>query len=376
MENSISPKPADKMQNAEPAAKTESSMKKNKFSLRLFLKLIAISILLISASQLYLFDSKNNGFGEKNFISRMNPFAKNESKSQLSADEVASIVKSLAPIGTQILIKDVTMESGLYKMSIAVTGQNGSQNFTGFLTLDGKQFFPQVINVADAQKQVKETDSKNVAPQNQDISKSDKPQVELFVMSHCPYGTQIEKGILPVSDLLKDKIDFSVKFVDYAMHGEKEIKEEMSQYCIQKEQPDKYKDYLKCFLEEGNSDNCLKGAKISASKLSSCVSSTDKEYKITENFNNKSSWVGGNFPPFGVHKAENEKYGVQGSPTLVINGVVSRSGRDSKSLLSAVCSAFTNKPSECNQELSSLTPPAGFGYDAHTKENSAASCGN
>jgi hypothetical protein len=33
------------------------------------------------------------------------------------------------------------------------------------------------------------------------------------------------------------------------MHDKKEIDENNKQYCIQKEQNDKYSDYLKCFLE-------------------------------------------------------------------------------------------------------------------------------
>ncbi|MBU3941884.1 MAG: hypothetical protein KKF74_03150, partial [Nanoarchaeota archaeon] len=49
------------------------------------------------------------------------------------------------------------------------------------------------------------------------MPKKDKPEVELFVMSHCPYGTQIEKGMLPVARLLGDKIDFNIRFCSYAM---------------------------------------------------------------------------------------------------------------------------------------------------------------
>ena len=30
------------------------------------------------------------------------------------------------------------------------------------------------------------------------MGKLEKPIVEAFVMSHCPFGTQIEKGMLPV----------------------------------------------------------------------------------------------------------------------------------------------------------------------------------
>ncbi len=41
-------------------------------------------------------------------------------------------------------------------------------------------------------------------------------------MSYCPYGTQAEKGILPVVALLGDKIDFKLRTVHYVLHGDKE----------------------------------------------------------------------------------------------------------------------------------------------------------
>ena len=36
--------------------------------------------------------------------------------------------------------------------------------------------------------------------------------------------------------MLKDKIDFELKFVYYAMHGEEEIDEQLRQHCIETEQ--------------------------------------------------------------------------------------------------------------------------------------------
>ena len=209
------------------------------------------------------------------------------------------------------------------------------------------------------------------------MAKLEKPTVELFVMSHCPYGTQIEKGMLPVVDLLGSKIDFTVKFVDYAMHGEKEIQEEMNQYCIETKFSDKYVAYLKCFLKEGNSAQCVTDTGIDKAALDTCISSTDTQYKITEKFNDKSAWNGGSFPPFDIYKADNEKYGVQGSPTLVINGVTAESGRSPSSLLSAVCTGFKTKPSECSTTLSTDTPSSGFGFDttASAPASAGAGCG-
>lgn len=359
---------------ASPAVTAE---KKKGFSFKLFFKLIVISILVFSAIQVYSFDSskENSGAGLGNIIKSVMP-GNITNDASLSNSDIEGIIKSLVPKGTSIAIKEVAKEAGLYKLSISISGPNGSQDITGFLTVDGKKFFPQVIDVAEAQKQVAAADNTDSAPaQPKEIAKTNKPKVELFVMSHCPYGTQIEKGILPVTELLGSKIDFSIKFVDYAMHGQKEVYEQLNQYCIQKEQTAKYNSYLKCFLKDGNSEACLKSTGINDVKLKACASAADKEFKITEKFNDKSTWSNGQFAPFDIFKAENDQYGVQGSPTLVINGAVASSGRDSKSLLTAICSAFTEQPSECTKEISSAQPAPGFGFDA-SGSGASASCGN
>ena len=209
------------------------------------------------------------------------------------------------------------------------------------------------------------------------VPKSNKPKVELFVMSHCPYGTQIEKGIIPVVDTLGDKINFEVKFVNYAMHGEKEVTEQLNQYCIQKTMPDKFLDYLKCFLEAGDGTGCMNGLGITENSINDCKQKTDAEFKIAELMNDpsKSQWKG-QFPPFNVHDAENKKYGVGGSPTLIINEKSLNTGRDAVSLLKAICNAFTSKPKECNTDLSSHGSPApGFGFQANNAPSTAAGCG-
>jgi len=205
------------------------------------------------------------------------------------------------------------------------------------------------------------------------MPKKDKPEVEMFVMSHCPYGTQIEKGMLPVARLLGDKIDFNIRFCSYAMHGKKELDEQTLQYCIQKEYNDKYMDYLACFLKDEKTDDCLKEVGLDG-KLDSCITETDAEFKITEKFNDESTWSGGRFPLFDVDKELNEKYGITGSPGLVINGVTAKSGRDPASLLNAICTGFKNKPAECNEKLSSANPSPGFGFSEESSTSTGGQC--
>ncbi len=194
-------------------------------------------------------------------------------------------------------------------------------------------------------------------------------------MSYCPYGTQIEKGMLPVLEALGDKIDFELKFCDYAMHGEKELTENLLQYCIQKEQNDKLDDYLNCFLADGDSATCLNTAGINKSKINSCVTKADKEYKVSDNYKNKVGWQG-SYPSFDVNKIDNEKYSVGGSPTLIINGKEISSNRDPAGLLTTICGAFETPPQECQTVLSSASPSPGFGFNTTSDNNAAADCGN
>jgi len=273
----------------------------------------------------------------------------------------------------------VEYNAGLYKMDITLEGE--TTPIESYMTKDGKIFLPQGMDIVKMTAEVNGTDTgaadtgEAASQPVTEAPKSDKPAVELFVMSHCPYGTQIEKGILPVVEALGSKIDFKIKFVDYAMHDKKELDEQTRQYCINKEQGGKFLPYLKCFLKAGDSSACLKEQTVDEKKLAACVTATDKEFKITELYNKKDSW-GSSFPPFNIYKADNDKYGVQGSPTLIINGKEISSGRDAASLSKAICGAFTDgkAPAECSNAFASAQPTPGFGEGTTAGSATAAEC--
>ena len=313
-------------------------------------KIIAISLVLIALGVgAYFYTSKGN-FG---------------SAAQLEAVRVKAekfINDNLVAPGTNAKIKSIAEESGVYKIYVSV----GNQEIVSYLSKDGKSLFPQVISM--------ETPSAaDSATAGQEAPKTDKPEVELFVMSYCPYGLQAEKGILPVVDLLGSKIDWQLKFVDYVMHGDKEIDENLRQYCIQKNAPSKFNAYLECFTKQDNASACLTSTKIDSSALAACVSQTDAQFKIKAKAADNSQWQN-SYPPFDVNKDDNVKYGVSGSPILVINGITVQTARDPQSLLNLVCSAFTNPPSECQQKLSGDAPSPGFGEGTSTA--ASAQCGN
>lgn len=271
--------------------------------------------------------------------------------------------------GAKVEVTVGTKNSGLYDLSIKI---DGAKAINSRMSIDGADFYPSVINVADFMKKNSPANSAKpsaaVAPVNSAVTKSFKPTVDLFVMSYCPYGTQALKGIIPAIEALGNKVDFKVKFVNYIMHGEKETAENLNQYCINQNQPDKFLPYLKCFLASADSAACLASNKIDTAKLSACTAETDLKFKIRSGSNS-----GGNYPAFNIHKDDNVKYGVQGSPTLIINGKESNAGRDSASYLAAICAAFVNQPAGCQAKLATTSPAPGFGT-ATTQTAVAADC--
>jgi glutaredoxin len=246
--------------------------------------------------------------------------------------------------GPNASLISVTEESGLYKIHILI----GQDEYDSFISKDGQILFKQAVYMEESDT-VDTGNTSTAVPTT--VPKSDRPDVKIFVMSYCPYGLQAEKMMLPVYDLLKDKIDIGIYFVDYAMHGDKELDENLRQYCIESENQSQYFDYLRCFVQGGNSSICLTETGINLQNLASCISTTAATYNISA----------ANYPAFNVQKDLNDLYGVTGSPTIIINGVkISISPRSPENFKQAVCSAFNSSPEECSQTLSTTAPSAGF----------------
>ena len=277
---------------------------------------------------------------------------------QDAADKAVTYINTnLLQAGTSATLKDVEDSGNLYNVKLDI----GGRDYDSYITKDGSLLFPSAV---DLEAEV-ETPSEPTQPAEQtpETQKSDKPEVQLFVMSHCPFGTQAEKGMIPVVELLGDKIDFELKFVNYAMHAEKEVMEQLNQHCIKTEESDKLIPYLKCFLKEGDGEGCLTETGIDEAKLEACTEKVDAEFKITESLEDESTWSGGRFPPFLINDAECKEYGVRGSPSLVINDKVVSSARSPAAYLATICGAFNEAPEECEEELSTANPSSGFGYE-------------
>lgn len=116
------------------------------------------------------------------------------------------------------------------------------------------------------------------------MTKSDKPLLEAFVVSRCPFGLQMQRIMASMNDQSRDVENYlKVRYIGSVtnntittMHGKEEAQEDLRQICIREEHPGKYWDYVACYMKQGNTGDCLKNAYIDQSMLNSCMNETSR----------------------------------------------------------------------------------------------------
>jgi thioredoxin 1 len=188
-----------------------------------------------------------------------------------------------------------------------------------------------------------------------DLKKLEKPMMEAFVVSYCPFGLQMQRVLSGIVDQIPAlsqniKVRYIVKMADgnvSSMHGQKESDENLRQICLREEQPAKYWPYISCFPESGNSSQCLKTAKIDEVKLNSCLADDKRVLKYAR-------------IDFNI----TQQFDITGSPTLLMNDeIVSESdfgGRTEQAVKNLLCCGFSTEPDFCSINLSTEKEKAGF----------------
>jgi thioredoxin 1 len=184
------------------------------------------------------------------------------------------------------------------------------------------------------------------------MTKSDQPLLVAYVVSHCPFGLQMQRIMANLTDSIPEAAKYmEVRYIGSAfdngtitsMHGKEEAAENLGQICIREEQPNKYWDYVKCYMKEGKSGECLKSASIDVAKMNSCTNDTTRGVAYARK-------------DFDVAK----NYSITGSPTLMMNGkIVSESdfgtnttnSRSPEAIKELLCCGFKTQPYFCKEQL-------------------------
>ena len=266
---------------------------------------------------------------------------------QDAGERVEGIVNKYFMQGKNAAIsKETVEESGLYKVNLKI-GES-VQDF--YLTRDGSRLiFPNgIIDIAKFEESTKKDLTKKETP------KREKPLVELYVMSLCPYGVKAEKEILPVMNSFKAKADFKIKYIVAvkgdtlndvsSLHGADEVKENLRQAAIMKYYPDKFSTYI----DKINKNFCL----ISCGEIKVDEYWKKAALELRMDAKKIESFVSGQegFNLLKQDAADSKNNMVEGSPTLLINGVKSDSiFLGAKEMQEAICSAFSVSPDECQK---------------------------
>lgn len=159
-------------------------------------------------------------------------------------------------------------------------------------------------------------------------NRSPKPVMDLYVMSHCPFGIRAEDIILGFIGNFDSHVKLHVRYIvskqgtnGYtSLHGPTELDEDLHQIAIQKLFDSKFFTYLACYNTSLNRDKCLNQAGIDKKAVDAFVSSGQAQAILNKDFN------------------MTEDLGIVASPTLYINSKRYDGAMQPGHLIRAVCS--------------------------------------
>jgi hypothetical protein len=258
-------------------------------------------------------------------------------------------------------------ESGLYKVTINLQGKD----IVAYATLDGKFLYPERINMDKETAQGAEKNSSTSKKTCATIKKSDKPLMDVFVVSSCPFGLQTQRVLAEIWKNTPSLLDsVKVRYIGsisngkiISMHGDKEAQENLKQICIREEQPSKYWNYISCYIKKGDSNGCLNVAKIDAGKLNKCETDSSRGLKYAKE-------------DFDLQ----DKYKVSGSPTLILNGErvneFDFGGRTAEAEKTLLCCGFNSSPDSCSKKLTTDSAATGLSgeYSSKTAGSGGGGC--
>ncbi len=194
---------------------------------------------------------------------------------------------------------------------------------------------------------------------------SDRAKVEFFIMSQCPFGTQVEAGIAPVLKKIGGDVDFTLDFIGKiqgdkltSLHKEPEVKGDMVQICAVKHAPDNYRymDMIECMNKNyraipGNWKECADSTGMPVEKIRECYEGGEGKELLKASFK----------------KAQAKR--ASGSPTIYIGGQLYRGGRTEKAFTRAICNAYSkDKPKLCGDIPPPVKVPITVLSDARCKD--------
>lgn len=184
--------------------------------------------------------------------------------------------------------------------------------------------------------------------------KSDKVQIQLFIMSQCPYAIEFINQIIPFLEQTAEFAEFSLEFLGteeegsfLSLHGEPEVLADIAEICVQKHAgPGAVSmKVIQCMGQDvaampGNWKTCAAGlGQTVIEAIDKCQSGEEGKRLLRDSM------------------ALGNSIGVEGSPTLYINGQQYSGPRSLEKILRFTCSVSVANPiPRTCAELPALAP--------------------
>ena len=216
-------------------------------------------------------------------------------------------------------LKEVSLERGMYKIDLSVTGTTGlTQEFTSYVTKDGQLLFPSAIELADFESTLEETEEEEeviIVEERVEVDYSNDPfigpedaQVTIVEFSdfECPFCSRAYETVYEIKEAYEGQVKIVFKNFPLSFHANAQKAAEASEcaydqgkfwemHDIMFENQDALSvDDLKSYAEELGLDT---------EAFNECLDSGAKETAVSEDF-----------------EAGNE-VGVTGTPAFFINGI-------------------------------------------------------
>ncbi|MGC9310645.1 MAG: DsbA family protein [Candidatus Aenigmatarchaeota archaeon] len=296
---------------------------------------------------------------------------------QNAVDFIANPDNMLVPEESEVKLVNVTSvgDTGMYQIVISI-GYGGSENtYESYISRDAELLCPTGIltgeyaaQIAERMEVEEEMAQMTAEEKCAEMTKTDSPVLEAYVVSMCPYGLQMQRIMAEIVKKAPEAANYlKVRYIGSvvdgkvtAMHGDTEAQENLRQICVREEQSDLYWAYVGCFMKEGKTDACLTEAGIDTEALDVCMSDPEKGIAYAQEDFSKSN-----------------SYGVTGSPTLIMNGKrVSEfdfGGRTAQAVKMTLCCGFNSEPEFCSTEMTTASAAAGLSA-AYSGAASSGSC--
>jgi len=300
---------------------------------------------------------------------------------QLGMSDDAIAKKALDYLNKEVLagqspasLVSVSTESGLIKIKIKID----ANEYDSYVTKDGKLLFPQVFNMSPATDQAGQNNGNNTASAQtcESLPKSDKPALEAFVVSRCPYGLQMQRMM---AEAIKNSPDLAqyvkVRYIGAvssdgktitSMHGDAEAQENLRQICIRDEQASKYWSYASCQMKSGDTAGCEKSTGVDSAKLASCISDPSRGVafaKVDFDLATKNNASGS--PTLVLGETTVQEFDASGKPTF--------GGRSADEMKQLLCCASGEKLGFCSKTFTTAEAATSFSATYESSDSSASS---